>query len=343
MNVERETNMSGACWKILALGGTLNKQRATNTILAALNIPLPPWMLEEISKNLDLVYTDRSAWRNPEYISLGSDSIPFLRGRTPIPPYTDYMRSFRERFGDYLGRVIAVNIYVSQTISLMWGWALLSCGELIYPAYPESNGTWKFPGIGEFQCYGKIVRIPKQVLSVETKQYMRASLEVVAEAIRKTWEKVDHMIQSMETGNSQVTAAKATFHGKVSGKIAGIHWHYRTTSHAAELTAGYYNTRYRDGYLPLAQMFSKHGVVFNFNCIAMGDGEQHENANCSPEGLVQQVKMATKTARVELAGENALERRWEISEFDSRGTNLYIGFIRDKNVKKMKRLIFYRK
>lgn len=30
------------------------------------------------------------------------------------------------------------------------------CGELRYPAYPESNGTWRFPGIGEFQCYDKV-------------------------------------------------------------------------------------------------------------------------------------------------------------------------------------------
>lgn len=30
------------------------------------------------------------------------------------------------------------------------------CGELRYPSYPESNGTWRFPGIGEFQCYDKV-------------------------------------------------------------------------------------------------------------------------------------------------------------------------------------------
>ncbi|KAK8684998.1 hypothetical protein V6N13_041009 [Hibiscus sabdariffa] len=91
-----------------------------NTVaLGVFSIPLPPWVLEEIRRKLDLVYTDRSGRRNPECISLGSDSIPFLRGRTPIQAYTDYMRSFRKRFRDYLGRVIAVNIYVSQTISLM--------------------------------------------------------------------------------------------------------------------------------------------------------------------------------------------------------------------------------
>jgi hypothetical protein len=32
-------------------------------------------------------------------------------------------------------------------------------GELRYPSYPESNGTWRFPGIGEFQCYDKVCYI----------------------------------------------------------------------------------------------------------------------------------------------------------------------------------------
>jgi len=70
---------------------------------------LPPWVLEEISKNPDLVYTDKSGRRNPEYISLGCDSVPVLRGRTPIQVYSDFMRSFRERFEGYIGGVIAVS------------------------------------------------------------------------------------------------------------------------------------------------------------------------------------------------------------------------------------------
>ena len=113
----------------------------------------------------------------------------------------------------------------------------------------------------------------------------------------------------IEHGETILTAANAIFKetgAKLSGKVAGIHWHYKTRSHAAELTAGYYNTRDRDGYLPIARMFAKNGVVFNFTCMEMKDREQPDH--CSPEGLVQQVKMATRTAEVELAGENALER-----------------------------------
>lgn len=113
----------------------------------------------------------------------------------------------------------------------------------------------------------------------------------------------------IEHGDKILSAARGVFQGtgaKLSGKIAGIHWHYRTRSHAAELTAGYYNTRHHDGYLPLARMLSNHGVVLNFTCMEMRDREQPEHA--SPEGLVRQVKMATKSAGTELAGENALER-----------------------------------
>ncbi|KAG9155664.1 hypothetical protein Leryth_003940 [Lithospermum erythrorhizon] len=134
----------------------------TSTFWQYYYIPLPPWVLEEIGKNPDLVYTDRSGRRNPEYISLGCDLLPIVRGRTPIQVYTDFMRSFRERFTDYMGCVI-------DEIQVGMG----PCGELRYPAYPESNGTWRFPGIGEFQCYDK---------------YMIASLQASADAIgKKDW------------------------------------------------------------------------------------------------------------------------------------------------------------
>ena len=48
-----------------------------------------------------------------------------------------------------------------------------------------------------------------------------------------------------EHGDKILDAAKGVFQGtgaKLSGKIAGIHWHYKTRSHPAELTAGYITT-----------------------------------------------------------------------------------------------------
>jgi beta-amylase len=288
--------------------------------LDSCSIPLPPWILDEIGKNPDLVYTDKSGQRNAEYISLGCDSLPVLRGRTPIQVYSDYMRSFRERFTDYLGNVI-VEVQVGTGPS----------GELRYPSYPQSSGIWRFPGIGEFQCYDK---------------YMKASLEASAEAAGKTeWGQSGphdsgqynqlpddtgffqdegtwnsdygkfflnwYSAKLLEHGENILAAAEGIFRGrgiKISGKVAGIHWHYKTKSHAAELTAGYYTTVDRDGYLPIARMFSKHGVILNFTCMEMRDTEQLEIAKSSPERLVRQVKMATKMAGTALAGENAVER-----------------------------------
>ncbi|PRQ18557.1 putative beta-amylase [Rosa chinensis] len=150
-------------------GGHLNKPRAMNASLMALKnagvegVMVDAWwgLVEKDGPSkynwegtLTLyVNTDKSGRRNHEYISLGCDSLPVLGGRTPIQVYSDYMKSFHDRFRDYLGNEIQVGMG--------------PCGELRYPAYPESNGTWKFPGIGEFQCYDK---------------YMKASLEASAEA-----------------------------------------------------------------------------------------------------------------------------------------------------------------
>lgn len=41
-------------------------------------------------------------------------------------------------------------------------------GELRYPSYPEGDGRWRFPGVGEFQCFDR---------------YMMASLRRAAEAV----------------------------------------------------------------------------------------------------------------------------------------------------------------
>lgn len=34
-------------------------------------------------------------------------------------------------------------------------------GELRYPSYPEQDETWKFPGIGAFQCFDKVMLYTK--------------------------------------------------------------------------------------------------------------------------------------------------------------------------------------
>ncbi|KAE8708793.1 Beta-amylase 1 [Hibiscus syriacus] len=272
-------------------------------------IPLPKWVIEEMEKEPDLAYTDQWGRRNYEYVSLGCDTLPVLKGRTPVQCYADFMRAFRDNFKHLLGDTI-VEIQVGMG----------PAGELRYPSYPEANGTWKFPGIGAFQCYDK---------------YMLSSLKAAAEAVGKpewgstgptdagrynNWPEDTPFFKKEGGGwNSPygefflswysqmlldhceriLSSATSIFDGagvKISVKIAGIHWHYGTRSHAPELTAGYYNTRYRDGYLPIAQMLARHGAVFNFTCIEMRDHEQPQDALCAPEKLVKQVALATAAA-----------------------------------------------
>ncbi|PIM98991.1 Beta-amylase [Handroanthus impetiginosus] len=284
-------------------------------------IPLPKWVVEEIDKDPDLAYTDQWGRRNYEYISLGCDTLPVLKGRTPVQCYSDFMRAFSDEFQHLLGNTI-VEIQVGMG----------PAGELRYPSYPEQNGTWKFPGIGAFQCYDK---------------NMLSSLKAAAEAICKpewghtgptdaghynNWPEDTNFFRReggwdgpygefflswysqmlLDHGERILQSANCIFKNKntvkISVKIAGIHWHYGTRSHAPELTAGYYNTRSRDGYLPIAQMLARHGAIFNFTCIEMRDHEQPQDAQCAPEKLVRQVALATREAQVPLAGENALPR-----------------------------------
>lgn len=92
-------------------------------------------------------------------------------------------------------------------------------------------------------------------------------------------------------------------------QVSGIHWWYRHPSHAAELTAGYYNVDGRDGYRPIARMLARHdGAVLNFTCAEMRNSEQAEEAMSAPEELVQQVLSAGWREGTEVACENALPR-----------------------------------
>ncbi|CAN0904990.1 Beta-amylase 1, chloroplastic [Linum grandiflorum] len=277
--------------------------------------------MEEMNKDQDLAYTDQWGRRNYEYLSLGSDTLPVLEGRSPIQCYAGFMSAFRDQFNNLLGHTIT-------EIQLGMGPA----GELRYPSYPEQDGTWKFPGIGAFQCYDK---------------YMLNNLRAAAEAAGKpewgssgptdageynNWPEDTQFFRKddggwtspygefflnwyskmlLDHGERIMSSATSIFNNddtKISVKVAGIHWHYGSQSHAPELTAGYYNTRNHNGYLPIARMLARHGAIFNFTCIEMRDHEQPQDALCAPEKLVKQVAMATHDTQVSLAGENALPR-----------------------------------
>lgn len=71
-------------------------------------------------------------------------------------------------------------------------------------------------------------------------------------------------------------------------KLAGVHWWFKSRAHAAELTAGYYNTRDANGYRPIMEVLAAAGAAANFTCVEMRDCE-HPVGRCSPQALLNQV------------------------------------------------------
>lgn len=112
-------------------------------------------------------------------------------------------------------------------------------------------------------------------------------------------------------GDRVLSRAVRAFKGTgmvLAAKVAGIHWGSRTRAHGPELTAGYYNTAKRDGYLPIARMFSRHKVMLDFTCLEMKNDDLPDWAHSAPEDLVVQVQKAAQSAGCGFAGENALPR-----------------------------------
>ncbi|XP_048421974.1 beta-amylase 2, chloroplastic-like isoform X2 [Pyrus x bretschneideri] len=243
---------------------------------------------------------------------------PYVPVYVMLPVYFDYMRSFRVEFDEFFEEGIISEIEVG----------LGPCGELRYPSYPEQHG-WKYPGIGEFQCYDR---------------YLMKNLTQAAEARGHSfWARVpdnagSYNSQPHETGffrdggdydsyyggfflnwysrvlidhgDRVLALANLAFEGtRIATKVSGIHWWYKTASHPAELTAGFYNSCNRDGYAPISAMLKKHEAALNFTCVEMRTLDQHEGfpeALADPEGLVWQVLNAAWDANIPVASENTL-------------------------------------
>jgi beta-amylase len=74
-------------------------------------------------------------------------------------------------------------------------------------------------------------------------------------------------------------------------QIPSIYWWYRTASHAAELTAGFYNPTNRDGYSPVFKMLKKHSVTLKIVCYGPEfTVQENDEAFADPEGLTWQVR-----------------------------------------------------
>ncbi|XP_062188771.1 beta-amylase 1, chloroplastic-like isoform X2 [Phragmites australis] len=285
-------------------------------------IPLPQWVLEEMDKFPDLSYTDKHQRRNKEYISLGCDILPVLKGRSPMQAYSDFMRSFRNTFEDYLGATVT-----EVQVGMGPG------GELRYPLCPTEklNRPGSSSELGEFQCYDKFMQSSlsarAQILGV---QEWGNGGPTGTDGSQKNLEETSffrgdggcwdtpygrfflewYSGMLLLHGERLCMIADAVFSGTgvtISGKVAGIHWHYYTCSHPSELTAGYYNTLLRDGYLPIAQMFARYKAALCCGCFDLRDTERTDSES-SPEGTLRQLLGAAKICNLPLNGENSVTR-----------------------------------
>jgi beta-amylase len=226
------------------------------------NIPLPSWVLDVGSQNSDIWYKDQYGNADSEYISLFVDNEKLFpsstasSARTPLMMYKDFMNAFAKAFSSYLGSTI-LEVEIGTGPS----------GELRYPSYPSNK--WTFPGVGGFQSYSSYALDSLQEAATAIGHPEWALVAGPSNAggynsypddttFFSEGKQSENNYQSaygdfylgwyasslIEHGDAILGKAEAVFTGmsvSLSVKVAGIHWWYFHPSHAAELTAGYYN------------------------------------------------------------------------------------------------------
>ncbi|GKV10524.1 hypothetical protein SLEP1_g21873 [Rubroshorea leprosula] len=279
-------------------------------------ISLPQWVLEIGKENQDIFFTDREGRRNTECLSWGIDKERVLNGRTGIEVYFDLMRSFRTEF-DHLfaeGLISAVEI------------GLGPFGELKYPSFSERMG-WRYPGIGEFQCYDKYLQ---QSLRKAAKlrghsfwargpdnagHYNSRPQETGFFCERGDYDSyygrffLSWYAQSLiDHADNVLSLASLAFEDtKIIIKVPAVFWWYKTASHAAELTSGYYNPTNQDGYSPVFEALKKHSVTMKFMCSGLQvSSYDSDEGFADPEGLNWQVLNSAWDRGLSVAGENLL-------------------------------------
>eukprot|EP00198_Chlamydomonas_reinhardtii_P000853 XP_001690188.1 beta-amylase [Chlamydomonas reinhardtii] len=294
-------------------------------------IPLPDWVVQCAEADPDLFFADRPrngglGNRNREYLSIWADDAPgVLRGRSPMQCYEEYMVSLRENFSQELGTVIDEVVVGAGP-----------CGELRLPSYVEANG-WRFPGAGEFQCYDRralasLAQAAREAGHPEwgytgphdageynstpehtgffshngswNTPYGRFFLEWYSGCLLKHGDRLLTVANAVGGGAGAALYGATGMH--LALKIAGIHWWYRSRSHAAELTAGYYNVDGHDGYEAIVNLCARHRANLVLTCVEMCDSQHPAQAQCGPEGLLRQLRQLAARAGVQLSGENAL-------------------------------------
>jgi len=278
-------------------------------------IPLPAW----VRKQPGIWFKNALGDETKAYISLFADDVR-IEGRTPVQLYEDWMVALRDAFQEDISAGVVSQVMVGMGTD----------GELKYPSY--ENGPWTFPGIGMFQAFdqhalaslARAVKLanapaswaepPCADVTGNSNSFPNQTEYFSVEGGGWTTDQAKFFLDwysgaLIRHGNAVLAKARQVFGPaiRLSGKISGVHWWYKYPSHAAELTAGYYNANGVDGYGRLAEMFKKTGdVIVDFTCLEMTDASQPPYCDCGPQELVLQVQSASKNAGVPFTGENAL-------------------------------------
>jgi len=261
-------------------------------------------------------YRDAEGDDVKEYISLFADKVK-IAGRTPLDMYSDWFEAFAEEFRADVGQTIA---------EIMVGMG--PCGELRYPSYRLDK--WRFCGVGAFQAHDQHALAslgaaaaasghaqdwasPPNATSAGSYNSHPHDTQFFSRGFATDYGRffLEWYSSSLKAHGAELLArARKVFGGRVriAGKVSGIHWWYGDHSHAAEVTAGYYNTNMRNAYAELADVFKGADATLDFTCLEMRNTGQPARCLSRPEDLVRQVLYAGKEKGVPVSGENALKR-----------------------------------
>ncbi|KAK9120339.1 hypothetical protein Syun_017956 [Stephania yunnanensis] len=297
-------------------------------------IPLPKWVMEIGKDNQDIFFTDREGRRNTECLSWGIDKERVLKGRTGTEVYFDLMRSFRMHFDDLFaeGLISAVEIGLGPS------------GELKYPSFAERMG-WRYPGIGEFQCYDKYLQLSLRKAAKQRGHSFWARGPDNAGNYNSRPQETGFFCERgdydsyygrfflhwysqtlLDHANNVLSLASLAFEDtkmivKVREcsvdvyqiilsevfemQIPAVYWWYKTPSHAAELTAGYYNPTNQNGYSSIFQVLKKYSATLKFVCLGLPSPiHENDSAFSDSEGLVWQVQNSAWDHGLDIAGQN---------------------------------------
>jgi len=258
-------------------------------------------------------YKDQDGNEDKEYISLFADNVT-IDGRTPLQMYSDWFGALSDAFAGDIGSTIT---------ELQVGMG--PAGELRYPAYQLAH--WSFCGVGAFQVWDDhaLASFTSAASAAGHSEWNSPPTDAgnynsqpgetsfFSSGYKSDYGHffLDWYFQSLKNhGNAVLGSARAVFGNRLAlaSKVSGIHWWYKSSHHAAELTAGYYNANGRDSYAELAEMFATHNTAVDFTCLEMKDSEQPSECASGPEELVNQVVSAAGSHSIKFNGENALPR-----------------------------------